>query len=84
MLKRLDKLPKRKVTVDEVLNTEYLAQLLAIINEQRADITDCIVIYCKDTDSVIHYDISENTPNSKVIYMLEKIKHAIIEDESEE
>ncbi len=72
MLKRLDKLPKRKVTVDELLDLDDLNQLVSRLIEMKTELLNVIVCYEK-TDGSVGY-LSSRVNKGTAIYILEQAK----------
>jgi hypothetical protein len=76
-IRRLDKLPKRKVTVDELLD---LADIQDIVNEilaARDEINDLFVIYTKG-DQI--YWMSNGMKLSRSVYLLEVAKKGLLSE----
>ncbi len=76
VVKRLDKLPKRKVTVDEILDREAVVDILNELFEVSGLIEDLVVIWT-DGESIHH---SYNTDNSRLIALLETTKYDVINE----
>ena len=76
-IKRLDKLPKRKVTVEEILGYDDITQCISGIVEIKDSIDELLICY-REGDA-IHWQTS-CMPLSRVIYMLEVTKNALLNE----
>ena len=71
MIKKLDKLPKRKVTVDELIHADDIVDLLQGIYENRTKIDQFVLIYTDD-DAQSHQYWHGTT--ERLLYCLEQMK----------
>ena len=74
-VKNFELLPKRKVTVDEILQTDDITDLLRDLYEKRCEIDQFILIYT-DKNSEIHVNYQGN--RERLVYALEKTKLKIL------
>ena len=79
MIKRMDKLPKRKVTVAELLDKDDVQHILETVTADREKIDEIIVIWENDGEDSIHW--LGNMSKSRTVYFLEKVKKCLLEDE---
>jgi len=78
-VRRLEKLPKRKVTIDDLLELDTIRGILAELDTEKADIDELVVVYSKRDSS--HFSLITNgLPESRLIYMLEAIKYTLLGD----
>ncbi len=70
------KLPKRKriTTVNDLLARDDVNNILADLEKVKPHITDCIIIYRLKGEEFDHYQITENTSNELIVWMLERVK----------
>jgi hypothetical protein len=73
-MRRLDKLPKRRVTVTELLNQDGIKELLDGVSEHINEIEDLIIIYTCG-GKIFRYD---NTDMIRLIQLLETVKFDIL------
>jgi hypothetical protein len=74
----LTKLPKKKkVTVNDLLATDSVNELLESITKQKNSFDDVVVIAVKKNDKSIIWDMTE-MDLSKLIYLLETVKVAML------
>ncbi len=82
-IKSLSKLPKRKVTISEILGRDEIVKILDEMSECSADIEELIIIYTTKNKDNIN---CENTVNwgtstmkmSRIIYCLESMKYSLL------
>jgi ribosomal protein L2 len=82
-IKRLDKLPKRKVTITDLLN---LDDIQTVINDLEADkdrIAEVITIWANRDEDMFHF-ATNGLRESRIIYALESVKNAILNSAGEE
>ncbi len=75
---RLDKLPKRKITVDELLGRQDITKILTETLEKRNDIDELLVIYT-DNGKGINW-CSSKAATSRLIYVMEIVKRALLDE----
>lgn len=80
-IRNLSKLPKRKVTVDELLELDNINDLLTHINNVKADISELVIIYTTGTNILWN---TAGTTASRLIYLLEHTKLLALNKDSEE
>ena len=71
MIKKLDKLPKRKVTVDELIHADDIVDLLQGIYENRTKIDQFVLIYTDDDAEPHQYWHGQR---ERLLYCLEQMK----------
>lgn len=69
-VRRLDKMPRRKVTVGDLLDRDTVKHIIDDIVEHLNDIEDIVVIYTYG-DSIYH---SHNVDGVRFIQLLETVK----------
>jgi len=79
LIKSLTRLPKRKVTVDEILGLVKLSDLLNTIYESREDISQCIFIWTTNSDGLTHIDSCGIDTEDEAIGVLERAKMMIFD-----
>ncbi len=76
----LTKLPKKKkVTVNDILTTDSVNELLDSTIKQKNGFEDVIIIATKKKDKSIIWDMTE-MDLSRLIYLLETVKIAMLTD----
>lgn len=75
-VKRMDRLPKRKITVDELLDRDALNDIINEIIENRSSIEDIIVIWT-DGDNIHR---RSNAEVGRVIGLLEATKFDVMHE----
>jgi hypothetical protein len=75
MVRRLDKLPKRKVTMDEILERSDLVESLSDI--EQSDPEQFLLLYVKDGEMFYR----SNMTNAAVVYHCELMKKVIYADD---
>jgi len=74
-VRRLDKLPKRKVTVDESLG---LSDIQGILDDvPKGEIDELLVIY---TSKDSFYWVANGISLSRVLWLIESVKHGLLGD----
>ena len=81
-IKNLSNLPKRKVTVEDILYREDIEVVLADINKDKESYTELLAITACD-DGTIQWRHS-NLPDSRMIYMMEIVKKDLLETVEED
>lgn len=76
-IRKLDKLPKRKVTVDDLLGLDDVNDVIQGIIENRFDIDEVVVIYTLKKEDGFHWH-TNGMYNSRLIYMFESIKQDLL------
>lgn len=76
MIKNLSKLPKRKVTIEEILGSDRVAEMLDEIYDERHDIDELIIIHTSRKHSGMAFSVNGVT-ESRIIAMLEGVKFGI-------
>lgn len=79
-IKRLDKLPKRKVTVSQLLETEEINSTLNDFYECAQEADEFIGICCKDN----RINWTYNASLSRQLWLLERVKYCILQEASGE
>ncbi len=79
-IKNLSKLPKRKVTVDELLFTDDVRDLLRELFEKRNEIDQIVVAYT-DKGNVVHTFYQGTV--ERVLWAMEFTKQTIIQEAME-
>jgi hypothetical protein len=74
-IRRLDKLPKRKVTVDELLDRADIQEIKEEL--QTLDTDELLVIYSQGEK----ISWRSNMTISRLVYLIEVIKKALLEDD---
>ena len=72
MIRDLSKLPKRKVSVDDLLGFDNINDLIAWVNEEKPNILEAVVIL--SLDGQIAWK-STGLPLSRLIYLLKAVEH---------
>jgi len=75
------KLPKRKVTVDELLHTDEIVDLLKDINEHRSEIDQFFLVYV-DRNAISHF--WWHGSRERLLWSLESAKLQLISGEFDE
>ena len=75
-VKRLDKLPKRKVTVDELIYRSDIIDVISDLYERRETIKDELLAMWNDEDGFLHYTYTGT--KSRLLWLLEKVKLEIL------
>ncbi len=73
-VKRLDKLPKRKVTVDEILGRDEISDIISDMKEYEAEIEDIVVIWSDGKNIQWH----SNVCLSRLLLLLEQVSVLIL------
>lgn len=73
---RLDKLPRGKVTVDNLLKTDSIAQILSGINQYKGSIEDIIVLVTSRAG--VNSILTTSLDPSQLIFTLEQAKQRIL------
>ena len=77
--KRSNRLPKRKsVTINDLLARDDVNGIIENLNEVKPNITAALVIYL-DKDNICHYQGTEDTLESTLVWMLETTKLNLID-----
>jgi len=79
-VRRLDKLPKRCVTVDDLLERDGVNECLSFLDEAKNDIYDLLYIY-SDGENLLWG--SNGLTVGRLVSMLEAIKFSILHTEEE-
>ena len=80
-VKNLSKLPKRKVTVDDLLGADRVVDTLEEIYEERHDLDEFIIIHTSRKHSGIAYQ-TNGMAESRIIYFLEAAKYSILDGDN--
>ena len=81
---KLEKLPKRKVTVDELIRTDDFTDFLKNIHEHRSEVDQVVVIYTDD-GAIPHF--WWHGTKERLLWILEQAKFKLLNgdfDEEEE
>lgn len=76
-LRRLDKLPRRKVTVDDLLDRNDLVDALDDLVEEKGNMDEFIGLWI--TDGTIYWSTSPMT-KARMNYLLDMCKTSLLED----
>jgi len=76
-IRRLDKLPKRKVTIDEILDLTDKQEIIDILIENKDKIGEILVIYTIDGE--INWT-SNGMVTSRFNYLLDRVKHCTMRE----
>lgn len=79
-IRRLDKLPRRKLTIGDILNSDTLVGMIKDLEAERADIDEFVILYSKKNDDHFYF-MANGCPESRIIYMCEAIKHSLLNEE---
>jgi hypothetical protein len=77
-IKRLDKLPKRKVTIDELLELSDIQDILNDISEAKSDIEEIVVIYTSGKN--VHW-IANGLLLSRILWLIETVKQGLLTEQ---
>jgi hypothetical protein len=77
-IKKLSKLPKRKITIDELLEADDITDLLAELYEKRHEVDQFILIYVERNGDQHNY---WNGMKSKLVYSIEFAKHIMFSEQ---
>ena len=77
-IRRLDKLPKRKVTVDDLLDRDNITRAIDGIAEEVPDIDEFIGIFTRDGNICWR---SSGLPVSRTIYLMEMVKNILLNEQ---
>jgi len=80
-VKRLDKLPKRKLTVDDLLISDDVNGNLELVNSRKHNISDILIVWSEHDGQTYH---SFNGKRERLLWMLELVKPHILGFCSEE
>ena len=72
-VRKLDKLPKRKVTVDDLLELDDVNDVIQNIIANRFDIEELAVVYTLKNESGFHWH-TNGMYDSRIMYMFESVK----------
>ena len=75
-VKNLAKLPKRKVTIDDLLDVSDISEAAAELDKNKYELDEFFLITCKGDD----VSWRGNARKSRTIYLMELVKKAILED----
>ncbi len=78
-VRRLDKLPKRKVTVDDLLGLDTIKNIISDLDAGKSNIDELLVIYSERDGTAFTYMVNGQAP-SRIVYMLECIKRDVLEN----
>ena len=79
-VRRLDKMPKRKVTVDDLLGLDTVKGIIGDLDADKADIDELVVIYSKRNGKNFTFMIN-GLPESRVVYMCEMVKYTLLKED---
>ncbi len=80
-IKRLDKLPKRKLTIDEILRSDDISDLLKDLYDKRHEIDQFVLIYT-DHEAIPHFYWHGN--RERIVYALEQGKLKVLTEKEED
>jgi hypothetical protein len=70
-------------TIDDLFTVDDINQMLEDLNSDKADITDCIIIY-KRRNGSINWEISDETLTSTAVWLLESTKNDVLNEDCED
>lgn len=79
-VKNLSKLPKRKVTVDDLLGFDTIVDIAGDIVDDKENIEELLVIYTHLDDDSVFYSANK-VSSSRMVWLMERVKHGIMKDE---
>ena len=79
-IRNLSKLPKRKVTVDELLGYDNIIGMASELIEEADNIEELIIIKTLKNTDIITYE-TNGLMRSKILWLLESIKQLLLERE---
>ena len=75
-IRSLSKLPKRKVTIDDLLNSDKVTEMLDDIYQERHDIEELVIIHTSRAHSGLAMEVN-GIDQSRLVGILEALKHGI-------
>lgn len=81
-IKDMGKLPKRFVSVDEILDIQQTADAIDILTENKLDIEEFVLIYTKRNEDTIRWFRCATV--SRTIYLMEIYKNDLLNPDNEE
>ena len=78
-IKNLSKLPKRKVTIDELLSLDTIVDIAGDIIDDKNDIEELLVIYTHWDDDSVFYSVN-GVSKSRMSWLMECVKHGLMKD----
>ncbi len=82
-VRRLDKMPKRKVTIDDLLVLDTVKEIIGDLDADKSDIEELVVIFSKRNDKNFTFMIN-GLPESRVVYMCEMVKYTLLQGKTKE
>jgi len=76
-VRNLSKLPRRRVTVDDVLGTDDVVTLISELSENRHIMDELVVIYKLRDMNFFHF-LTNGMPESRLVYVIDSVKHSIL------
>jgi len=77
-IRTLRKLPKRKVTVGDLLRLDDIQSILQYVDRRKEDIT-CLVVGVQWSDGSATW-MADKATTKDIIWLLEQIKHQLLEE----
>ncbi len=78
-VKNLSKLPKRKVTVDDLLGFDTVVDIAGDLVDDKENIEELLVIYThRNEDSV--YWFGNGLSKSRKVWLMECVKHGLMDE----
>ena len=78
-VRKLDKMPKRKVTVDDLLEVDNIKRIIGDIDAIKNDLDELLVIYSERNARSFTW-ITSGLKDSRIIYMCEAVKYSLLGD----
>ena len=76
-IKNLGKIPKRVVTMDELLKTEDISSMLAAVNDAKPEI-NALVVAWQEKGGQCNWILSDGVKYADIFLLLELIKDGIL------
>ena len=76
-LKDLGKMPKRVVTMDELLKTEDISSMLAAVNDAKPRISSLVVAW-QEKDETCRWILSDGVKYANIFLLIELIRSGIL------
>jgi len=77
-------LKRKHVDCNDILATDDFNDMISDLHKVAPYATQAIMIYVDKRDGLRHYQISENTSEETAVYMLERVKLAILKGDDTE
>ena len=77
-VKRLDKLPKRKVFIDDLFQKTDTDEAIETLIEDKNNLEDLVIFYTTPTNGVY---LSNGLSKERMVYLLEHLKFALLSED---